>query len=367
MTATTAARRARDEIVRLAHRGLRVDDFALGPRRFSGGSFRAKAPASSPLTPRRCCLPPRWSTTGCPRPPDPGWRRSSLQGRRQYLHHARSSGQPRCQLERSHRGRPRRQCSPPRAQTAERLGDELRAVLWAQPGPGELSLCSRGKPSVLHDAEVRTIEAVAASLAEGLRQTALLQALDDRGGGDVDAGLVVLTPDHSIEAADPAGARWLDELGPSDHLPVVIRSVAVRARQVADGVTTDPALACLGTGAGRWLLARGSVLGQGPDARVGWCSKRPVRPRRVTARIRLRLHRTRASRRRVRRPRSFHCGDRDADARLRIHRSGSPQVGVREVRYGYSRRTCGPPVRRSTLVGPWRSKRHACMIFTTWA
>src|SRR6185437_1549181 len=82
---------------------------------------------------------------------------------------------------------------------------------------------------------------------------------------------------------NPAAGRWLDELGagdrPGGHLPVAVRAAASRARAAADGGNGgdgrgDGGLAaCLArarirTPAGRWVVVRGSLLGDGPGSRV---------------------------------------------------------------------------------------------------
>jgi DNA-binding NarL/FixJ family response regulator len=84
----------------------------------------------------------------------------------------------------------------------------------------------------------------------------------------------VLADDSSVQLANPAGQQWLDQLRGGDrdqyHLPVVIQAVASRARLAAAGNATGDATARarIATPSGRWLLVRGSMLGQGPDARA---------------------------------------------------------------------------------------------------
>ena len=69
-----------------------------------------------------------------------------------------------------------------------------------------------------------------------------------------------------------AAGRWLDELGAETggRLPVVLRGVAVRAREIAQGERTDGtgAWARIRTRTGRWAVVQGSLLGDGPDAQV---------------------------------------------------------------------------------------------------
>ena len=78
--------------------------------------------------------------------------------------------------------------------------------------------------------------------------------------------MLVLAEDSTIEAADAAARQLLDELGGDGAtLPLAIESVALRARATGrEGI----ARARVRTRAGRWLLVRGSMLGDGPDARA---------------------------------------------------------------------------------------------------
>ena len=91
---------------------------------------------------------------------------------------------------------------------------------------------------------------LAGALADGLRRAALLGDAVDGGGGDT--GLLVLAADGTVEMANPAADRWLDELGagdrPGGHLPLAVRAAASQARAAADGAkrgrTTATARAC---------------------------------------------------------------------------------------------------------------------------
>lgn len=150
------------------------------------------------------------------------------------------------------------------------LGDELRASLVGDRGAwGALTLMRRTGSADFTAADVEFVASVAGALADGVRRALLLApvAPDGRhaarhGGG---SGLLVLTDDDAIELANPAARRWLRELGPADppdgRLPVVVRAVAQRARAVGS------ARARVRTPGG-WLLAHGSLLGDGPATRA---------------------------------------------------------------------------------------------------
>jgi hypothetical protein len=117
------------------------------------------------------------------------------------------------------------------------------------------------------------LASLTSDLAEGLRRALLLTAMS-ADEAEVGPGLVLLAGDNSIELANPAARIWLAELqdgGESDErLPVVVHTVADRARNIAAGRVNGDSIAgrAVRTRAGRWLLVRGSVLGDGPEARA---------------------------------------------------------------------------------------------------
>jgi DNA-binding NarL/FixJ family response regulator len=123
-------------------------------------------------------------------------------------------------------------------------------------------------------ADVRHVAAVAGALADGLRRAILLTALSEEQQDEVGPGLVLLADDDSIETVNPAAERWLAELGdgepPGERLPFAIHAVAAQARHIAAGRVNggSTATARVLTRSGRWLVARGSMLGSGPGARA---------------------------------------------------------------------------------------------------
>ena len=85
--------------------------------------------------------------------------------------------------------------------------------------------------------------------------------------GDSDRGLLVLDDDHGIEMADAAAAAWLDELGATGHrLPLAVTAVAERAREIESGRSDATATVRVRARSGRWVLVRGSALGNGGSA-----------------------------------------------------------------------------------------------------
>ena len=97
------------------------------------------------------------------------------------------------------------------------FADELRSVLTGVGGPwGALTLLrATGRPHFA-PVEVRFVASVAAVLADGFRQASLLgTTAGDPADGEV--GLLVLAADGSVELANRAADRWLDELGAGDR------------------------------------------------------------------------------------------------------------------------------------------------------
>ena len=163
------------------------------------------------------------------------------------------------------------------------FADELRAVLSGTTGTwGALTLLREARSPHFTPAEVRFVASLAGALADGLRRAALIGDAVD--GGDGDTGLLLLAADGTVEMANPAAGRWLDELGagdrPGGHLPLAVRAAASRARAAAadgandggggdaDGPAAPLARARIRTPAGRWVVVRGSLLGDGPGSRV---------------------------------------------------------------------------------------------------
>jgi DNA-binding CsgD family transcriptional regulator len=128
--------------------------------------------------------------------------------------------------------------------------------------------------------EVGFLASVAPLLADGLRRATTLGEVttDDQRA----SGVVILSPDNSVEMATPGAERWLAHLGPGHtpgaDLPVVVLAVAARARRIANDHQNDPdgrgprsdmfARARVRTAQGGWVTVRGSVLGEGPHYSV---------------------------------------------------------------------------------------------------
>jgi DNA-binding CsgD family transcriptional regulator len=168
--------------------------------------------------------------------------------------------------------------------------DELRVVLRDQTGAwGALTLMRSAERTHFSPAEVRFLASLSGPLADGLRRAAVLTtATSGRGpddeieaSGGAGTGLLVLTSDDTVEMANNRAQRRLAELlGPGRYgpaLPAVVRWVAHRARAAAEphaerndasaaepgagSETTDRAWARVRTPSGKWMIVRGSLLG----------------------------------------------------------------------------------------------------------
>jgi len=153
--------------------------------------------------------------------------------------------------------------------------DEVRVVCSDSTGTwGALTLAREsGRPS-FKASEVSFLGALAPLLAEGLRRAAIL---GHAAAGDQRAtGVVVLSPDNSVDTATPGAERMLADLAadtPGADLPISVLSVAALARRIASDYRNELgsdtfARARVRTAQGNWLTVRGSVLGDGPDSSV---------------------------------------------------------------------------------------------------
>jgi DNA-binding CsgD family transcriptional regulator len=140
------------------------------------------------------------------------------------------------------------------------FADELRAVLTGPTGSwGTLTLLREARRPHFTAAEVGLVASLAATLADGVRRAVLVDA--GVGDGPDDTGFLVLAADNTVELANPAAERWVDELGPAGALPVAIRSVAAQTRRVVAGDRDVLASARIRTRTGRWVVVRGSLAG----------------------------------------------------------------------------------------------------------
>lgn len=159
------------------------------------------------------------------------------------------------------------------------FGDELRAVLVGESGTwGALTLLREKGRANFEPHESRLLASLSRPFAEGFQRASLLPVDASAAGEHADhgTGVLLLADDDSIELADSAAEAWLDELLdglPHERaVPPVVHAVASRARALAEGAAAEgaghAATARVRAPSGQWLIARGTVLGEGADART---------------------------------------------------------------------------------------------------
>ena len=266
--AITTLERARSDIVHLAHRGLGIREFSLAAGRavrrlipFDGVCLMTMDPAT--LLPTGHVI-----ENGLPERSAPRLAEIELQGQdfNRFTDLARGDS-PAASLSEATGGDLERSQRHRELRRPHGFEDELRAALRTETGTwGGIVLMREARRAHFDPAGVRHLASLAGALAEGLRR-AILHGAPSTDGDEPGPGLLVLAEDNSIELADSAGSSWLLELGHDGALgeqpPVVVHSVADRARAGSSFAT-----ARVRTRSGRWLVARGSILGGGDEARA---------------------------------------------------------------------------------------------------
>jgi DNA-binding CsgD family transcriptional regulator len=270
----TTGARVRDDVARLAHRGLSVAGLAKAVDVALLAAVPAEGTCLMTVDPATMLPTAEFVGNGLPAPQllrlveielrEPDYNK--------WVHLARSSG-PAASLSAVTAGDLDRSLRQREIRRPGGFGDELRVVLGDGTATwGELTVFRGADRPWFSAEEVDLVASVAGSLADGLRRGLLLD--DVRSGAD-DVGLLVLDPDDGVVMANPAADRWLAGLGPGDRagarLPVVVPAVARQARALSaapDPGDVRPARARVLTRSGQWLTVRGSVMGDRPDAVV---------------------------------------------------------------------------------------------------
>ncbi len=272
--AVAAFERARSDIARLSHRGLGVREFSLAAARalrrivpFDGVCVMTMDPAT--LLPTGHVI-----ENGLPEETMPQLAEIELQGadfnRFTELARRRSRAATLSEATGGRLERSRRQRELRRPHGFE---DELRVALVTDSGAwGGIVLMRETNRSYFSGGDAVRLASLSGVLAEGLRRAILFGALPAEDEG-LEPGLVLLAEDHSVEQANRAAQRWLADLEPDaargQGLPIVVHAVADRARMAAGiGAGDAVATARVRTRSGRWLVVRGSLLGDEPEARV---------------------------------------------------------------------------------------------------
>jgi DNA-binding CsgD family transcriptional regulator len=150
-----------------------------------------------------------------------------------------------------------------------RFGDELRAVCVGGSGTwGAIVLHRQPGAPDFAPREAKLLTSLSGEFAEALRCVTVQRDLAAHAG-DLEPGLLLLDDEDGIEMANAAAGAWLDEL-PEDgrRLPLVVTAVAQRAREIASGESDVAAAARVRAASGRWILVRGSVVRNGTRDRT---------------------------------------------------------------------------------------------------
>jgi DNA-binding CsgD family transcriptional regulator len=286
VVATATRERVRGDIVRLVHRGLGVQELSAALHRVLGRAVPFDGTCLLTIDPATLLPTGEFVEDGLPAAAMARYTEIEMREPdfNKFTALARSP-RPAASLSHVTEGHLDRSVRQREIRRPSGFEDELRVVCSDALGAcGALTLLRGAKGPHFTPAEVRFVASLAGVLADGLRQGALLgEAIADRDG-DGDVGLVVLAADDTVEMSNAAADRWLGELGASDRsgtrLPIVVHAVADRARQAAaagdgpvrdgDGRRSDggggTARARVRTATGRWLVVRGSLLGDDTGA-----------------------------------------------------------------------------------------------------
>jgi DNA-binding CsgD family transcriptional regulator len=280
VTTTATRARVRRDILKLAHRGLNVHDFARAATKLVRQAVPFDGTCLLTLDPATLLPTGEVVENGLPAAVMSRLNEIELQEQdfNKFAALARG-GQRAASLSRATAGELDRSLRQRELRRPSGFEDELRAALSDATGTwGALTLLRESRGPHFTPAEERFLASLAVPLAEGLRLIALFESALSPDV-ETETGLLIVGPGGSIETANRAAGHWLGELGfdgDAHRLPVVIRSVANRARYTADE-GTGLASARLRTPAGQWLIVRGSVLGDGPDRRIAILVE-PARP-----------------------------------------------------------------------------------------
>jgi DNA-binding CsgD family transcriptional regulator len=155
------------------------------------------------------------------------------------------------------------------------LGDEMRVALRVDGLCWGMLCLHRAEATAGFDRQdAALLHALAPHLAAALRRAVLIDRASVDSAGQ-SPGVAVVAPDHTIEAATPAAARWLAELSELDtpttaRIPTVVLSVVERldASLRLPAVDSPPARALVRAPSGRWLEIHAAALSGGDDGRI---------------------------------------------------------------------------------------------------
>ncbi|WP_329059135.1 helix-turn-helix transcriptional regulator [Amycolatopsis sp. NBC_01480] len=269
--ATAQPDHLRDTVSRLVHRGLGVEDYWRAVSEALGGVVPSEGTCLMTMDPATMLPTAEFVENGMPadaisrlveielREPDYSkWTDLARAGRAAASLSDVTAGD--LDLSRRHR----------EVRRPEGFSDELRVVLSSSTGTwGALTVFREKDRPYFSPAEVRLVTSLSGLLSDGLRRSLLL---DDASADRHDAGMLVLDPDDGVGLANQVASAWIDELGTGTRagttLPLVVRAVARQARAIGSQASTGLARARVRTNAGRWVIVRASLMGEGAAAPV---------------------------------------------------------------------------------------------------
>jgi DNA-binding CsgD family transcriptional regulator len=145
-------------------------------------------------------------------------------------------------------------------------GDELRATFRVGDGVwGCVAVHRRVGTFSERDADV--VADISSYIGEGIRRAVLATGLAVGNGHD-SPGVIVLHGDDTLESMTPSARKWLFEIvdatGSNAPIPLVVMSLADKARQAFDGTTDEVAAIRVPRKSGGWLLMHAALL-EGDD------------------------------------------------------------------------------------------------------
>lgn len=148
-------------------------------------------------------------------------------------------------------------------------GDELRATFRDGDGVwGCVAVHRRVGTFSERDADV--VAEMSSYIGGGIRRAVLATGLAVGNGHD-SPGVIVLRGDDTLESMTPSARRWLNEIvdatGVNAPIPLVVKSLADKARQAFDGTTDEVASIRVPRNSGGWLLMHAALL-EGDDPRT---------------------------------------------------------------------------------------------------
>jgi DNA-binding CsgD family transcriptional regulator len=146
-------------------------------------------------------------------------------------------------------------------------GDELRATFRDGDGVwGCVAVHRRVGTFSERDADV--VAEMSSYIGGGIRRAVLATGLAVGNGHD-SPGVIVLRGDDTLESMTSSARRWLNEIvdatGVNSPVPLVVTSLADKARQAFDGTTDEVAAIRVPRKSGGWLLMHAALLEGGDD------------------------------------------------------------------------------------------------------